>query len=1322
MAKEVQQIFQAQNFRDSDLGDLYVFNREKQKDLDDIIQKRKDQLKFKGREITDFEIYDIAKNHDVNYNSEFHDGPQRYFDFGGSTFMEDVSDYYELSYLGQIYNDIKANGIEGLGEPDLNFNPYKSEKFIGYEEYADKFIDVINEAHMDRIINKINYNNTLRNRINNSERWFWPAFISGVLDPINLISIHPALRGAKTFKQRFKRGGAAVTGIIAPTEVIRYNIDPTATKTEVGLALGTSYLIGGLLTGAIGRGVGTTVDDTEFRQLTNGKTFQELSDNYNTAHEFHGAKGADYDWDYNVRQDIPNVDTQEVPRMKGKRQAVKIIGETAEERPRIILDMDIIRRKWERSPKRFKAVVGTLANFKKIEIKKAVDRDYLGVQRKPEETQFQYDRRLDQLALDSFFANKADRRTETGMVGRWIERITNYGLILNDRTVKSAGVRNYLIDSMFSISGDFATRSISARAGRAFNGSIALDVKINHDKFVRQMNRILDDSYVAFAREIGGTDPTAPQLKVLTYNLPKQLKRVTGAFDRFVNRFTTHPQDNRRMSFARHKEMITQAIIDDELYEDLPSPLLKNAVDELRDIFAHYNLENKKYGLYATPESVQGRLLRLRSYQDQLTDIINENKNVNTPASKMKIKVAQETLAEVKEKVNIIKKINENKNYLLKTDSFVPDPRNYIPLIFDKHAIIENKEAFINWLAGKFADPRYQKFEVDIRTGETKALDTSPEARRKRAEDFTERLIAEDADDFDGILGKAKDKTGKYVYGLSPFQRRTLNLDAKEFLKETNGIADFIHTDIEYLMRQYIQRTSTAIETTKRFGDPHLEGFNIETKIRFIKDEINNQADVDSMNRILGLVNAEKGKLSGTLSLEDPSSFNKRAAGALRDWGSLAMMGKVVISATVDIARPIMVNGIRRTFGTGLGTFMKNNEAYFQSVQNLRYMGVALEVTMGMARKRFIEDGGQVGVGNGKLARWFDKQANRLHNFQAPFYTLNGLTPWTQMMKDFQGVISAHRIIEDSRKWSSGNLTNQDQLRLISLGIDKRTADVIAKVPVEDFDGLLTANADNWGTVAGGDNAARKFKEALVADINRTIVTPSPADQLSMMHGVIKITDPKKLKLFENSFLAEKLGYRTTEYGGQFNNAFMALPFQFMSWGYAANRKILVSGLQGREQNIIMGVVAMITMGMMADAMKNYNAWKRKTRREQLIRGIEMSGVLGLFGDMNFILENLSQGYTGQMVGLRALAGVGGRFGEANAIDATGELVGAGPSLLLDTIYAFGGEDSTFSERRSAIRRLIPLQNLWYWDNTFKSMYNKATNTLKPEEEINDNT
>jgi hypothetical protein len=115
-----------------------------------------------------------------------------------------------------------------------------------------------------------------------------------------------------------------------------------------------------------------------------------------------------------------------------------------------------------------------------------------------------------------------------------------------------------------------------------------------------------------------------------------------------------------------------------------------------------------------------------------------------------------------------------------------------------------------------------------------------------------------------------------------------------------------------------------------------------------------------------------------------------------------------------------------------------------------------------------------------------------------------------------------------------------------------------------------------------------------------------------------------------------------------------------------------------------------------------------------------MSGVLGLFGDLNFSLETISEGATGQMVGLRSLVGADPRFGESNVIDATGEFVGAGPGLLLDVGYMFGSE-ATFSERRSAIRRLIPLQNLWLWDKKFNSIYNSSTDFLRGDD-IDDNT
>ena len=51
----------------------------------------------------------------------------------------------------------------------------------------------------------------------------------------------------------------------------------------------------------------------------------------------------------------------------------------------------------------------------------------------------------------------------------------------------------------------------------------------------------------------------------------------------------------------------------------------------------------------------------------------------------------------------------------------------------------------------------------------------------------------------------------------------------------------------------------------------------------------------------------------------------------LRDWASLAFMGKIIFSALVD-AGPIMVNGISRTFKDGIGTFVSNNAVYTKAL------------------------------------------------------------------------------------------------------------------------------------------------------------------------------------------------------------------------------------------------------------------------------------------------------------------------------------------------------------------------------------------------------
>ena len=307
-------------------------------------------------------------------------------------------------------------------------------------------------------------------------------------------------------------------------------------------------------------------------------------------------------------------------------------------------------------------------------------------------------------------------------------------------------------------------------------------------------------------------------------------------------------------------------------------------------------------------------------------------------------------------------------------------------------------------------------------------------------------------------------------------------------------------------------------------------------------------------------------------------------------------------------------------------------------------------------------------------------------------------------------MVSAHRFIEDSLKWSKGTATAFDKKRLISFGIDEKTAKLIAVMPYEtDLKyGSLYANYNQWGTKTGGKQARNKIQQAIWGDVQRTIITPTETDKFNMMQGVIRLNSKKSTSIFKSlGPLGRMMGYTETRLGGKISNAYMALPFQFFSWGIAANRKLLISGLQGRDAAPVMGMASMVGLAMLGDYMKNPRYWTQKSTEEKMIRALELSGVFGIFSDANFMLETISRGGAG----LRPVLGQELRFGDPDTADVIGEFTGAGPSIIADFIYAFG-TDSGWDERSSTLRRMIPLQNLLYWDRKFKNIWNAGSDVL----------
>ena len=81
--------------------------------------------------------------------------------------------------------------------------------------------------------------------------------------------------------------------------------------------------------------------------------------------------------------------------------------------------------------------------------------------------------------------------------------------------------------------------------------------------------------------------------------------------------------------------------------------------------------------------------------------------------------------------------------------------------------------------------------------------------------------------------------------------------------------------------------------------------------------------------------------------------------------------------------------------------------------------------------------------------------------------------------------------------------------------------------------------------------------------------------------------DSKGMNKVLNNKIGRFFGYQETRLGGKLNNSYLGLPFQFFSWGVSANRKLIMSGLQGREANALAGVMAMVSLGMLGDYFKN---------------------------------------------------------------------------------------------------------------------------------------
>ena len=370
----------------------------------------------------------------------------------------------------------------------------------------------------------------------------------------------------------------------------------------------------------------------------------------------------------------------------------------------------------------------------------------------------------------------------------------------------------------------------------------------------------------------------------------------------------------------------------------------------------------------------------------------------------------------------------------------------------------------------------------------------------------------------------------------------------------------------------------------------------------------------------------------------------------------MARLGAVTLSQLTDFARVGMVNGFSRVYGKGfsLGMTPQGRAAFKASAQEARLAGMWEKI----ASSRALAEANIFDAYN-PVSGFEAFQANA----QKRFNKYTGLTWVNDTLKQLASVGTQDRMFEALLK---GN----DTTFLRSLGVSKDLGERILseyKTHGAKVSGYHLANTDMWTDT----EAVEAYRSILMREIDRTVVTPGVGDLPLVFRGVFGKT-----------------------------------LFRYMSFNMASMQKTVLGIASGKEAAPMAGIIAMVGIGMSVAAFKRALSGREPYSDKDLVwEGIQSSGLLSVFGNV----MDTADGWLG--IGVKSVmrdkapnrytASEGAGRAIGGAFFSQVKDVGMGVS---GSVYALKKTQAPSSDTVSAIRRLIPFQNLWYMRRIFDSI------------------
>jgi hypothetical protein len=628
---------------------------------------------------------------------------------------------------------------------------------------------------------------------------------------------------------------------------------------------------------------------------------------------------------------------------------------------------------------------------------------------------------------------------------------------------------------------------------------------------------------------------------------------------------------------------------------------------------------------------------------------------------KMFIEETEEVLKERRFLVKNKKRLEARIDKILKEGPSVTTAKSFFPRIYRHDLILKNLDEFKAILRRHYNDGTRDPAEIEA----------AVQATTQRI--LNERPFQQIGDDAVGLARSLRDR----------------QLDIPDHL-----LNDFVELDAEMVMRYLVRGMSADIELTKMFGSVDMFNVlreiqrNFEARISVATTKAEKAAIKKQMDSDLRDLRAMRDRLRGTFGMpDDPLAPGFRAIRALKQFNFMTMLGGVVIASLPDLARPIMVEGINRTFKNGFKSLFAGMDNIKVAKNELHMAGTALDVILSTRAFSFAEFGDVFGRSSG-FERIIGASASS-------FATISGLNMWNSTMKQWAGMITSARMLDESLRWMDGTIRKGEIAKFTSAGIDEAMARRIAAQFTRHGDvvfpdkatlreileesgglaevwdklilrarregGLYLPNTKMWDDL----DAVDAFRSALARDVDRTIITPGIGDR----------------PLWMSTPLGSMIG-------------------QFKGFSVAAHQRVLTAGLQERNREQLMGAIFLLGIGGMVDHLKNeQRGGHKRDFKTRLVGAFDASGITGYFSDLNRALETLSN----QQLGVNPAIGNKRPFGTTTS-ELVGTVLGPTGSQAVNAARIILGGAAESNQSGSALRRLIPGNNLIPIRSTFDDL------------------